>query len=243
MIDTAEMIEEDEICFRRSNSKIWTRPRVELRDALREIAPYLAELYEGAVLLLYQCYIPGRARLIAHAVREIGNGLPEKMTGKSFPARFDPTDQLDKIVAAWDKCGFSIDGRLTIPDDARMDTVRHKEGVAVPSELFRKFSKLIKRHRQSRVTNKEKAVELFKACDPQNPEHIELLVPALSQWLDVLAWFMGPVHNRTGSDDDIFQGDLVAQFRVFETVLRALTTDFFGTASEELDEILENANF
>ena len=70
MINSMEMTPEREMCFRWRNTQVWTRQRVELRDALFEIAPYLAELYQGAVLLLYQCSIPGRARLIAHAVRE-----------------------------------------------------------------------------------------------------------------------------------------------------------------------------
>lgn len=242
MSDFVPITSEHDNCFRWRNAHIWTPARVELREALFEIAPYLAELYEGAVVLLYQCSVPGRARLIAHAVREIGNGLPEKMTGKSFPTRFDPTDQLDNIVTAWDKCGFSNDGRLTIPDDARMETIQDKQPVEVPPELFEKLSKLIKRHRQSRTSNREKAVELFKACDPQNPRQIELLVPVLEQWLNVVRWFVGLAHERRRSDDEILQGNLMTQFQDFETGLRAMTTDFFGTVSEELDEILENAN-
>lgn len=229
-------------CLRWPDSTIWTRPRVELREALFKIAPYLAELYQGAVLLLYRCYIPGRARLIAHAVREIGNGLPEKMTGKSFPARFDPTEQLDTIVAEWQKGAFSSDVRLTIPEDATADIVGDKGFVRVQLSLFEKLSKLVKCHGESRTTNREKAEELFKACDPQNAAHIELLVPVLKQWLDVVRWFGGLCHERKRSDDEILQGNLTDQFDIFETGLRALTGDFFGTISEELDEILENTN-
>ena len=242
MINSMEMTPEREMCFRWRNTQVWTRQRVELRDALFEIAPYLAELYQGAVLLLYQCSIPGRARLIAHAVREIGNGLPEKMAGKSFPDRFDPTDELNIIVAEWAKCGFFSDGHPTIPDDARTDVIRDKGPVEVPLSLFKKLSKLLKRHDQSRTSNREKTVELFKACDPQNPGQIELLVPVVQQWLNVVRWFVSLVHERKRSDDEILQGKFMAQFDVFETGLRAMTTDFFGTTSEELDEILENAN-
>lgn len=233
---------QNEQCLRWRNSKIWTSSRVELREALFKIAPYLGELYEGAVLLFYECAIPGRARLIAHAVREIANALPEKIAGHSFPKRFDPTNDLDELVRARNRYGFPLDGVLTNSDDTGMDTALTDRSVRVPRRLFNKMSYLIKRHDQSRMTNREKAVALFKACDPQNPNHIELLIPVLEQWLDVVQCFAGPVHDRKRSDDEILQGKLLVQFEIFETGLRALTTDFFGTASEELDEILENAN-
>jgi hypothetical protein len=85
-------------------------------------------------------------------------------------------------------------------------------------------------------------MELFKACDPQNPVHIEHLVPVIDQWLDVVQWFGKRAHDRKRSDEEILQAELATRFEVFETALRAMVTDFFSTASEELDEILENAN-
>ncbi len=242
MSDFMPITSEHDQCLRWPDSSIWTRSRVEVRKALFEIAPYLAELYQGAVLLLYQCSIPGRARLIAHAVREIGNVLPEKMTGQSFPKRFDPTNLLDEIVIEWKKSGFSIGGGLPLPNDAETDTIWDKKSVEVPQKFIEKISKLIKGYSQSRTSNKDKAVELFKACDPQNPRHIEVLIPVLKQWLDVVQWFVGLAHDRERLDEEILQGRLPAQFDVFETGLRAMTTDCFGTVSEELDEILENAN-
>ena len=50
--------------------------RLELLAWLRRNAPSLAELYEGAVLLL-QNRPPAHVRLIAHSVREIRNRLPD----------------------------------------------------------------------------------------------------------------------------------------------------------------------
>jgi hypothetical protein len=49
----------------------WTPRRRELREWLRRNAPSLAELYEGAVSLLFDVPIPGYTRFVAHAVREI----------------------------------------------------------------------------------------------------------------------------------------------------------------------------
>lgn len=242
MVNRTEMTEEREMCSRWRNSQIWTPPRVELREALFKIAPYLAELYEGAVLLLCECAVPGRGRLIAHAVREIANALPERVTGQSFPKRFDPTNHLDDLVAEWSRAGLFPNGSPAIQEEAEMESIRDKGSTRLPRKLFDKIAKLVKLHGQSRTSSADKAVELFKACDPQNPNHVELLMPVLKQWLDVVRWFVGLVHDRSRLDDEILQGKFPAQFEVFETGLRAMTTDFFGTISEELDEILENAN-
>jgi hypothetical protein len=243
MISMTTEIPDSAECLRRRNVQVWTPPRLELKEALLRVAPYLAELYEGAVLLLYECPVAGRARLIAHAVREIGNALPEKITGKSFPTKFDPTNHLDDLVSDWEKYGLSAAGFSTISDDSGMDSIRDGGLVHVPRSLLEKLAQLIKRHEQSRATNRDKAVELFKACDSQNPDHIDLLVPVLKQWLDVVRWFVGLVHDRKRSDNEILQGEFLVKFEIFESGLRAITTDFFGTATEELDEILENANF
>jgi hypothetical protein len=241
MINSVEMTQAREMCSRWRNSRIWTPPRVELRDALLRIAPHLAELYEGAVLLLYECPVPGRGRLIAHAVREIGNALPEKITGQSFPKRFDPTNHLDDLVDEWKKSGLSIHGGATVLEE-QTAFILDNGYVRLPQKLYARIAKLIERHGQSRTSNRQKAVELFKACDTQNPNQVELLMPVLKKWLDVVQWFVGLAHDRKRLDEEILKEDLPAQFEVFEAALRAMTTDFFGTISEELDEILENAN-
>jgi len=68
------------------------------------------------------------------------------------------------------------------------------------------------------------------------------LVPVVTQWLEVIKWFIGLAHDRKRCDLEIDEQALAAQFEVFEAGLRVLITDFFGTVSEELDEILERAN-
>src|SRR5215831_6935451 len=81
----------------------WNPARVELRDWFRREAPSLADLYEGAVELLYQRPLPGRIRFISHAAREIGNRLPDYLTGKEIGKRLEYVVRLDAIEGKWNK--------------------------------------------------------------------------------------------------------------------------------------------
>ncbi len=59
----------------------WTTARLDISNWLQQNAPFLGELYEGAVSLAFESNNPlpppSRIRFIAYAVREIGNRLPD----------------------------------------------------------------------------------------------------------------------------------------------------------------------
>src|SRR6266581_134712 len=58
----------------------WTLERKRLHEWLERNAAPLADLHASAVRLLHDTSFPGRLPLIAHAVREIANGLPRGIT-------------------------------------------------------------------------------------------------------------------------------------------------------------------
>lgn len=62
-------------------------PRLELAAWIRRYAPSLADLYQAAVLLLYGAAVPGRVVLVCHAVREICNRLPGRVSGTATDGR------------------------------------------------------------------------------------------------------------------------------------------------------------
>jgi acyl transferase domain-containing protein len=55
--------------------------RAQIRAALAKHAPALVEAYDAAVRLSGDETFPWRLRLVAHAVREIANALPEALLG------------------------------------------------------------------------------------------------------------------------------------------------------------------
>lgn len=72
----------------------------------------MGELYEGAVRILFELRPPGYTRFVAHAVREIGNGLPFVIFGIRSSSRLDYTNLLDWIAEQWKRAGFATDGTL-----------------------------------------------------------------------------------------------------------------------------------
>jgi hypothetical protein len=79
---------------------------------LHRNAPSLAELYEGAALLIFEVPLPGHARFVAHAVREIRNRLPFVISGSKSSGNLDYKGRMDQIIERWKGAGFSTDGRI-----------------------------------------------------------------------------------------------------------------------------------
>ena len=87
------------------NRSCWTAARTQILEWLKRNAPSLAELYEGAVVMLHDSSLPGRTRFISHAVREIRNRLPDAFDGGTRSPRLDYTKRVDAIGAAWPTTG------------------------------------------------------------------------------------------------------------------------------------------
>ena len=84
----------------------WTPARRELLAWHKRNAPSLAELYEGAVELLYRQQLPGWTRFVGHAVREIRNRLPDAISGSTQVPPSETAKHLDAISQAWKDAGL-----------------------------------------------------------------------------------------------------------------------------------------
>lgn len=82
-----------------SPTKIWTPQRAKVRDWLTEKRPVLGETYAAFILLLEQPRFPGRAKLIAHAAREIILVLVDHFVGSEAEKASD--DQAKEKAASW----------------------------------------------------------------------------------------------------------------------------------------------
>ena len=116
--------------------------RLELLAWLRRNAPSLAELYEGAVLML-QNRPPAHVRLIAHSVREIRNRLPDYVSKVKSGGRLDYTGRIDNITKIWVRVGL-VPSDLTTTGLPPTDT-----SVAVPREAARPVLDLLRDHELS----------------------------------------------------------------------------------------------
>ena len=219
----------------------WTPARVDLRAWLRRNAASLAELYEGAVRLVFAPF-PGKVRFIALAVREIGNRLPDVISGMKTGPNLQYKNRLDQLTAVWKSSGLSTDGSILERIQSYASGVPASPELTIHPRVFREIASLIRDHVSTREKPQDKALRLFEAVAPENKQFREALVPIIQQWLKTTEWFMGKVHGSGKTDTECCgSDDLLQQFELFETMLGALVRGFFKTV-DELDEILEDTN-
>ncbi len=219
----------------------WTPRRIELRGWLERNAPSLGELYEGAVALMFVTPVPGRIRLIAHAVREMRNRLPDVISGAKSGGTLQYKNRLDDVTKVWLRSGLPADG--SFPNTTLGLGVEPPEAPDIPIErrVFMEVSRLVKDHVAARQRPEDAAIRLFEAIAPENLPLRDSLRPVVRQWLSITDWFVGRVHDSGQTDTDCDEKEFRAKFELFEATLAALVRGFFSTV-EELDEILEDTN-
>jgi hypothetical protein len=196
-------------------------------------APSLAELYKGAVTLLYINSIPGRVRFIAHAVREIRNRLPDTISGPTKKQRLDYTNRLDDIA--------KLPGAQMLLADLGGNTAPKTTTITIDRKLANKFAKLLQDHRTTRTKPLDAARRLFESIAPENAPLPATLIPVIQQWFNTTEWFMKKTHDPGRTDEHDHERELRHHFSVFESTLAALIRPFFDTL-EDLDAILEDTN-
>ena len=209
----------------------WNNTRQEIRSWLRRNAPSLAELYEGAVMLLYTNPLPGRVRFIAHAVREIRNRLPDAIAGPTKRQYLDYTNRLDDITKL-------PSARALI---ANLGGKTPTKTIAIDRQLAKKIANLLQDHLITREKRLDATRRLFEGLAPENTPLRDTLTPVIQQWFNTTEAFMKKTHDAGLTDEHCPEAELRHQFTIFETALAAVITPFFDTL-EELDAILENAN-
>jgi len=105
-------------------------------DWLKQVHTGLAELYEGAVLLLNEEGFPGRTRLICHAVREIRNRLPDAVAGKATFPRLEYGREIDKLARAYERAGL---GSVREPTEQGQDGQWVRRDVLAQKASIRKL--------------------------------------------------------------------------------------------------------
>jgi hypothetical protein len=211
----------------------WTANRVEVRTWLQRNAPSLAELYEGAVLLLESTPLPGRTRLIAHAVREIRNRLPDIIGGPVKKQRLDYTSRVDEIA--------KLPGAQALIADLGARTAQPTTTITIDRKLAKKIGSLLQDHTTTRAKPLNAARRLFEGLAPENTTLRDTLTPVLEHWITITKWFVDRAHDAGYPDSHYPEAELRHRFTTFERTLGAVIRPFFDTL-EELDAILNAAN-
>lgn len=218
----------------------WNPSRVELRDWFRREAPSLGDLYEAAIELLYERPLPGRIRLIAHAAREIGNRLPDYLSGERVATRLEYTNRMDAIEKKWD-----THKPTSSPSTSESNHMSpSSQGISIPVELYNELDLLISDHRAARRRPLDAAQRLYEGLDPENNMKMgDTLRPVLLQWVEITKWFVGHAHDsgKGKRDVDYDWDEVKRKFELMELSLWSIVGAFFVTV-RELDEILAETN-
>ena len=146
------------------NPFYWTESRKDILAWLKRNAPSLAELYEGAVLILYEHAFPGRTRFIGHAVREIRNRLPDAFSGAIRGQRLDYTKRVAAISTAWRAGGLH---EPLIPNDVEFRSPSAGDSrylVGIAPEVHQLINDLVTDHLNVSETRAKAANRFFEAC-------------------------------------------------------------------------------
>ena len=206
--------------------------RAQIRAALEKHAPALVNRYDAAVRLVGDETFPWRLRLVAHAVREIANALPEELLG--LKAGRDSDAVLEDVTRAWERAvsPSAEDGAGSPADTVRMPPA----GVPVPPDIFTKLDEYF-RTRAKSTRRRDAAEALFAWSDPFNRAQLGSLGPVLKAWLEATSWFVAKTHapRKPGPDQGIDAADeqeLPKRFAAFERALHGLLGGFFAVQAD-----------
>jgi hypothetical protein len=194
----------------------------------------LGGLYEGAILSLYtEQPGPGWAYITAHAGRELGNRLPDVVSGTERVSRLNYDGEVQKISKLWVAARMPYLGA----EEATTTTI---ETYTIPREVYERLSRLVEDNNEAGTRKERKARLLFETLVPgQEPADQK---PAIEQWMEVVTWFSERAHiGRTQVESHTVYRE---KLEAMEGMLYALveSSEDFSQLPAELNEILENTN-
>lgn len=216
----------------------WTRNRLELFEWLCKTSRSTAELYQGAVELLFGQQVSGFSRFVSHAVREIRNRLPGIVSGTIPSGRLDYKGRIDDLSGHWKRARIETEVKPSDPGEPVSATPA--QGVVLPRKLVRKIDRLIADHEAARQRPEETAIRLFEGVAPSNQKFRDRIRPVVVQWMEVCNWFMARTHEAGFTDDEIDLPEFTKNFELFESTLLAIVrgvSTFFDN-TDELDAII-----
>jgi hypothetical protein len=180
----------------------WTPERRELNTWFQRNAPSLGELYEGAVIMLYGSGrpLPGWSRFVAHAVREVGNRLPDAVGGRQVAGPLEYATRCESLARRWEELGLPLDG--SIPPVGLDSPPASIPDVPLPPEVYRLVTDLVRDHRAVYERQRDKARRFFAKVIPESRGVPSAVQPVIDQWFAIVKWFVRHAHDRLQPDAD-----------------------------------------
>lgn len=205
----------------------------------RNNAASLAELYQGAVELMLR-ELPGRVRLVAHAVREIRNRLPDVLAPEQAGEHLNYQKRCEAIRDMWPPVSV-LSGSATIRAPTASGTI------SIPIAAADQVQRLLDDDRAVEGKVRAAAMRLYKAAirirsgRTLTESELSAITPATLQWIKITEWFVERAHDSGRSDVDNDLREFADRFAVFEHALHSLIQEYYP-ATDALNDLLEEAN-
>jgi hypothetical protein len=200
---------------------------------LSKVFPHEALLFETAIRLSTHTDLPCRARLIAHAYREMCSGLAN-VNGQT--SRTDFKGMIDKVARALGPIGPVIDENLTSGIDPRPRT---REPVTVSWKAMTAIRELVAA-RSAEPKGAARAQALLDRLHERQSAADAAISPTAKRWHDMTETFQRCCHDRESHDSDVMNL-LEAEAQFLEETLISFTEGAVENLTA-LDDILGQAN-
>ena len=152
----------------------------------------LHEAYIGAIHLLADTSVPGRAQLICHAGRDLCTGFQDLQSISKD--RADTVPLLREIDSYWQREGLDAIGFFGTGGPEPVAELTASPEVTIPRHLMVLFQRLVEEHRRGSMNQEEQAAKLFMANDPTAANRPEVVQPLSREWVRLRRWFVRYAH-------------------------------------------------
>ena len=192
--------------------------------------PVYAEVYKGALHLL-KTKPPGYITFVAHAGRELMNGLAPTFAGiQRSQAQY--YQHVDKLQGVWKE---EWRGRGFTPRDS------DGKGHCIPYDICQMIQELIDEHKAGRERRKQ-LPHLFFTSFLDYEDHEQVPRNFVNEWEDASDWLHPRyAHLRSGRFHEDVPSEVERHFRTLDGLLYVAASSEFERL-RGIDEILEEAN-
>ena len=199
-----------------------------------------AEIYKGAVVLLNN-EIPGYINFVAHAGRELMNGLPQTVKGierKQVQYKYLVNNIEKQWKNDWRKRSEKIKYDLRNKDKKIKNEA---DGHLIPFDICIKINKLVEEHKKG-CTRSEESDGLFFTTFLDYKDKKNISKEFLEEWNKTKKYFLKRTHLREKAFDKSVSFEIKKHFEILNEFLYIAANGEYKRKMEEINEILEATN-
>lgn len=199
-----------------------------IKDTLE--LPVYAEIFRGALVIKHQ-KLPGYTMFLAHAGREIINGLARTYM-RHDRKQVQYKNEFEKISLRWKDIWGAPMG---------LSESNEPEYHKIPNDICKMIKSLVDEHKEAKKRIAETSVTFFSAfLNYEGRENIP--EDFLTQWEDARKWFTRYVHVNSRVETPELKAIITTQFDILVTFLSIAANSQQHNRVREINEILEQAN-